>query len=404
MRGIINIYTIAILLASSFFTACQKGQHDGGTDGREQKGEVRPADYRFTRAGGAVPDGTAYTFVSYNKNKDNDTYGPNVTTLDGQFPVGQYAYLSNPVYKGILQPCEVDDGNGTNTGIPYHFTARNPQRGQALFDGDFKTVCVYPAMPLTGVSGGKDRVLFARGQECYASDPFQMRVDGYEIFDLDGAGAHSLTELRSKVIVDFVQGSANPFTLKDAKLVNPGKWGWYHPLHQMTSVSYDIDDPANIYDRISNPTEGDEEALGFSNNYPGTPGDLYETGLTGEGAVLYTTGYDEKDGFYFFSHDYQLSSLPQPGLAFSIDMAGGSFKIVVPLNITMERGYCYRFKLTVESVAIRVSFQVADWETGTIINDQIGGGKPEILGVWTVGGWVPGSPGGSGSDIGTPNP
>lgn len=384
---------MAAFLAAAALTACEKAAHTP-----EPEGEPRQVEYGMTRAGGTVPaDGTAYTFVSYNRNSDG-TYGPNTSVGNASYPqkpVGRYAYLADPQYKGILQPCEVDDAVGTATGIPYSYNGRAPQKGQSLYDGDFRTVCLWPALPVVSAPGGSHRVLFNRADEFYASEPFDMRVDGYEIFelDLDDNGNRPLAEVRSKIVVDFVQGTASPFTIRDLRLMNPGVWGWYQPLLRHTDISYDAGDAENIYERGVNETPGNEIDASAM---------ITATGLTGKGKTVYTTGDGVDDGFFFFSCDYQLDVLPQPGLAFLLDMNGSSFKITVPTNITMQRGQAYRFRLTVESVVIRATFEVVDWDTGEPVTDpDLGGSQEQILGTWTPDGWIPHA---SGGDIGTPNP
>lgn len=421
------IYIITAILA----VACSKPEHpETPADG----GVLRDVRYSLTRAGLPTPaEKTTYTFVSYNRNSDG-TYGPNTTTSDAssnaaykQQPIGYYAYLSDAEYYGILQPCEVDDAYGTKEGVPYGFVKREPQEGQALYDGNFRTVCLHPAMPVERiVATGSDRVRFERTEALYASEPFDMRVDGYEIFELDLEADpdtnptndpdlrknRPLIEVRSKILVDFVQGSDYEFTLDNVRLTNPGAWGWYQPLLQVTNVSYmDSADPDDIYETDINETAGNEIALNVSSDDGDASVELYDytdPDNTVKGDVLYSTtsrtlGESDGCGFFFFSNDYTKGNLLEPGIAFDLLMNGEGFAITVPLTMHMQRGYAYRFRLTVESLVIRATFQVVDWETGQAITDpDLGGGQEQILGIWTPEGWT--DTYNSGGDIGTPNP
>lgn len=360
-----------------------------------------------TRAGGTPPaDGTSYTFISYNEDPENGGFYPYTLTSEDenaatyhQKPVGYYAYMSDAQYKGILQPALLDDRVGTATSIPYGIISRKALNGQALYNGTFRTVCLQPGIGIVR-NGDFERGLFSLDQEAYATEPFDIKVDGYEIFELDveGEGPRQLIDLRSKVVMDFVQGGSETFTISAPVQINAGVWGWYHPLLQDNMISYDAADPGNIYDFRTNPTAGNERALTMSNNYGSVAGDIYSTGATGVNSVVYTTGKAFSDGVFFFPNNYLESKVLQPSIAFTLHRNGSSYDVVIPLNIEMKRGVCYNFRLIFTSASVKVTFRVAPWQLGQDENEDIGS-ESQILGIWTVRGWLPGNTSGS-EDIG----
>lgn len=396
-------------------SACHKG-------GNDPVPAVDPVlydvSYGLTRAGADAPaDGTAYTFVSYAKS--GDTYNVNPNWGSNQRPVGHYAYLADEIdYHGILQPCVVTNDGVTNTttGIPtpiapYEFEKRDNDSkwGQGLLNNDYRTVCIYPAKPLVPNGYGSYRVLLSRDEVLMASDPFDMQVQGYQIFELgeedtDGCNKLPIHDVRSKVLLDIVQGTNNTFTITDPVLENAGVWGWYHPLLQITSISYDDSTTHtppdglskgsgmyNVYDKTENPTAGSNVQLVISEDDPSAgTSDLYlNTSAQVKDGVVYTTGSGDDDGLFFFANDYPSDNFLQPGISFTLDMGGSQFPITIPLSIKMERNVCYYFRLTVESVVISVTFQKTGWISAGN-DDTIGYPAPEILGTWELTGWVPG--------------
>lgn len=366
-------------------------------------------DYLFTRADTSPPaEGTAYTFISYNRNGDG-SFGPNPDGSGNQKPVGHYAYMGNPAYKGILQPCTVDAGGAFVSGP-------TPANGQALYDGLFRTVCVHPAITLTAYtdpSGDTYRLIrFRRGDEVYISEPFDMNIDGYTLVALpeknDGEGL-PLHDIRSKVVFDIVRGNTTTnFAVNGFTLENAGAWGWYCPATQKTRIGYIDAEPDNIYDKDYNPTPGNSAALAVSpdGRLPSEGGyDLYyDASATAVGGIVYTTGYGADNGFFFFSNDYVTDTYLTPRLAIDMSFDGDSYQTMrIPLGIGMVGGMRYRFRLTVYSSSIRATFRVIPWAGDDDPGGTIGGPAEEIpLGTWTVDGWQPGNGGrteGIGGDI-----
>lgn len=386
MKKILFYTTILIISA----VACTK-------DPVEEEITPNQIEYLVTR--GITPldapsNDYTYTIVSYNRNSDNTTYGPNVSTeshylsaLYDQIPVGYYAYYADAKYKGVLQPADIDGD------YPHQAFSRDAKKGQGLYDGFFRTYYLHPAVPFTYSEDLRNnRVSFARRNPLYSSEHFDMQVNGYEIFDVDLTVGNSsaLTEVRSKVLLEFVQGTGQSFTITDVRLINAGEYGWYHPLLQNTKVSYDLSNEGNIYDRIENQTAGNSVSIPILATYPTTPtGDcLYTTGSSGIGATVYNTYSGTNDGLFFFSNDYQQDALLQPGITFKLSVGGSTaFDVTIPLNLTMLRNYVYRFKLTVESTSINVSFKEIIWNSVPIIDD-IGGIESKIYGVWRADGWT----------------
>lgn len=378
--------------------SCYKN-HETAETAREPSG----VEYSFTRAV-APADRTTYTFASYKADKNGD-YGPNPDMTGGQKPVGNYAYLDDPVYKGIFQPCIVGAG--------HKFVSVHAQSGQALLDGTFRTVCIHPAVGFTSHSSAElMAVRFERGDEVHISEPFDMKISGYTLVPLPSASSEEglpLRDLRSKVVFDIVKGNARTnFTISDFSLENAGEWGWYMPMSRETKIAYIASEPENIYDKDNNPTQGNIEPLTVSQSDPAAgDGDLYHNAAaTGVNDVVYTTGNGAANGFFFFSNDYTTDTCLTPRLAMNISFDGGATSQVmrIPFSIKMKGGTRYRFKLTVLSVAIRVTFTVVEWDGADDAGNPIGGGVDEIhLGTWTVEGWQPGN-GGSTEGIGGTNP
>jgi hypothetical protein len=449
MKPYLTLTVLFALPAALWLAGCAK---ENGGAAVPPVGDPVEIAYSLTRAAGepipAPPaDGTAYTFVSYNRNADA-SYGPNpqVDSPDDQRPYGYYAWLSDPAYKGILQPCDpadlVNDRTKANTTTP-----RNPANGQGLYNGQYMTVCLHPAVDLQGNGNGSMCLLLTRDDYRLASDPFPMNVQGYEVFPLpepynevDGhSSAVPIRDVRSKVFFDVIQGNPNAFTVTEPTIVNGGYWGWYHPLAQTTVISYDKGDGYdatlpyhsettadndgtngqtktgryNIYDRDRNPTPGSSEGLdmttdmsglndpavqGLANTFYGPA--TFAIPADGEGEVIYTTGRKAGDGIFLFANDYSSNEFLQPSLTFKIDMGGSRFNIVIPLAIKMEANHAYLFRLTVESVVIRVSWQVVPWN-GHDHSGGIGEDADNILGTWTPEGWTPYD---HTEDIGTPEP
>lgn len=450
-----TLAALPALFAALGLAGCAR---DTGGTPEPPAGEPVEIVYSLTRAvGEPIPEppaeGTAYTFVSYNRNSNDGTYGPN--PLEGvnaglQRSYGYYAWLSDPDYKGILQPCNLADlANDRTQANPAN--PRNSANGQGLYDGWFQTVCLHPAIGLEDNGYGAKSVLFTRNDYRLASDPFEMNVRGYEVFPLpepydevDGySSAVPIRDIRSKVFFDVIQGTPYPFTITEPTIVNGGFWGWYHPLAQTTLVSYDKgdaydttrpyhDDAAttdndganglpktgryNIFDRVRNPTVGSSEALNTSTDMSGLndpaaqalPNTFYgpatfSPSADGEGEVIYTTGRRAGDGIFLFANNYTSNDFLQPSLTFKVVMNGEPFDILIPLAVEMEANHAYLFRLTVESSVIRVSWRVVAWNGHDYSDNDVGGDPDRILGVWTQPeGWTPHDE--PSEDIGTPEP
>lgn len=400
-----SIIYITAIFAGAFMTGCEHSEDIGTKD----VGILQTMDYAFPFSGGnAEPvNGATFTFVSYHAHEDGTTSLIPDSDKDQQ-PIGRYAWLSDGKYKNILQPCDLNND--------YTYAGRNPQNGQALLNGDYMTVCLHPAVPVEGNGRGAHCVPFKRDDVVMASEPFGMSVKGYEVFSLPVK--FSVTEIRSKILLEFEQGGDNEITIENVSLMNPGYYGWYHPLTGSTDISYNESNPKDIYD-YENRDQLDNTFV--SMDVSDNPGDydpnsandksgafdIYETGETGKGAIVYTTGKKNADGLFLFANDYESDYFPQIGLTF--DFYSGSDPEVkqasIPLNINMKHGECYRFKLTFTSTEIKVSYSIRPWDGDGVDDDQtIGGNPPEIpFGSWSIKEWDSGEGGGE-IGIGKPKP
>lgn len=414
-------------------------------------GDLYPINYSVTRSIGenapAPPEeGTAYTFVSYRYNSGDITnplnYGPNYEYYSNR-SLGYYTYLQDEnTWKGILQPCNIEEPN-TRWKVQEREVTPDPTNpgvnGQALLNGDYMSVCLHPATDLFNNGAGSFRLLFTRTDERYASDPFHINVQGYEVFSLpepynDGKNTIPLRDIRSKVWFDIIQGTNHKFRIIEPQLINAGYWGWYHPLLRNTQISYEAgtqyettdefhyddltgpgDDSAatipktgrySIYDKddpyYQNATSVemlDIESGAAPTDGNGAPDTIYgpvEFGnpADGNGQVIYTTGRGSEQGIFFFANDYRSTDkYLQPGIFFKLQLGDGldmsQYNINIPFDIDMKPNHAYLFRLTVESAAIRVHFRTMPWEGSHNNGGNIGDNDDWItLGMWTVAGWV----------------
>lgn len=412
--------------------------------------ELSPIYYSVTRAAGenapAPPEeGTAYTFVSYRYNSGSLTdplnYGPNYQYANSR-TLGYYTYMHDEtIWKGIMQPCNIELPNTRwkTQGREVSPDPNNPDvNGQALANGNYMSACLHPAVDLFNNGSGSFRILFTRTDERYASDPFPINVQGYEVFPLpepynDDKHTIPIRDIRSKVWFEIIQGTNHNFRIVDPQLINAGYWGWYHPLLGNTQISYEAgtkyettgefhddnlsgpgDDSSattpktgrySIYDKddpyYQNATsvealDVDPGAAPKDGN--GTPDTIYgpeefTNPADGKGKVIYTTGHGSEQGIFFFANDYRSTDkYLQPGIYFKLQMGEGNdtgeFKINIPFDIDMKPNHAYLFRLTVESSVIRVHFRTMPWEGSHNNGGDIGHNDDWMtLGLWTVDGW-----------------
>jgi hypothetical protein len=427
------LYMVVPLMALWGCTSESPYDNPGGA------GEPTPIQYSTSRALGhdapAPPDNdVVFTFISYRFASgdltDMQDYLPNPPYLTNK-PLGHYAYMHEEnTYKGIMQPCDIYKAGAT----PWLSTIREPQRGQALLNGQYMSVCLRPGIELFNNGDGSDRLLFKRSDERYASDPFPINVRGYEVFPLpepynDDKYTVPIRDIRAKVWFEIIQGSDRAFEIVEPQLINAGFWGWYHPLLQTTQISYEAgtkyeesaefhddvlgpeDDSSisspktgrySIYDRddpyyqnASSTEDLDMDTSAAPTDGSGDPNTIYgpvtfADPALGNGKTIYTTGRMSEQGIFFFANDYRSSdSYLQPGIYFKLRMGVApdvsEFKINIPFDIDMKANHAYLFRLTVESSVIRVHFRPMPWE-----GDHSNGGDLGDLSDWmSIGVWRP---------------
>ncbi len=440
-------------------------------------GELVPIVYGVTRALGedapTPPLPTeVFTFISYRSitgnTMDITQYYPNApyTTGTGADGInsgtnkhqGFYTYLPQEgTWKGIMQPCSIVPTPEAPDNSRWYSETRDPQSGQALMNAYYMSVCLRPGVELFNNGAGSERLLMTRNDVRYASRPFRINVQGYEVFPLpepyEEGSKHTLLlqDLRSKVWFEIIQGTERTFTIPEPpKLMNAGYWGWYHPLLETTQISYekgtrydDSNDPLDVYentyefhDEVLDQPDDDlaatpplrstgrysiydktdprfqnafsEEELDIDSgpaptDGTGAPQTFYGPAAAGEGNVIYTTGYSFEQGIFFFSNRYRTSDeYLQPGIYFELSMGGEGFKINIPFDIDMEPNHAYLFRLTVESSVIRVHYRTVDWEGVQNNGGGLGGDQDDwtVLGTWSPAGWVPHTMNGGDNDIG----
>ena len=355
---IIQALAIPLLIAS-----CSK---EGAAP--EEKGVPIGIDYGSRADGhsGATKTGRTFTVVSYPELTNEPV------STDSQRPTGFYVYDEAAV-GGIFIPADV-----TPT-VPHSYVQRNPAKGQALLAGNYRTALVSPAYPMTASTQlGSQRIVFQRTEEIFSCPWFPMTVTGYEVFALPDD--LEMRDLRASVLLEIWQGGTSGYVVQNGSavaekgnLLNAGTYGWFHPLHRQTTLSYGT---------LASPSfdgGGTEEI------------DIPATGNTGTGIMTHAT-----DEIYVFSAEYSSEYVLPMAFAFDLLMDGQTdpFRLNIPLSIDMAMGKRYKFKLTVKSRGVILSYTVKDWNTGyDDTGEEIGGdGDIEIpYGQWTAeGGWKPG--------------
>ncbi len=399
--------------------------------------EPVPIVYGVTRALGEnapppPPADEVFTFISYRLISGVATeitnYYPNAP-YDLNKHQGFYTYLPDGgQWKGIMQPCSILEPN-----TRWSSTERAPQQGQALVNGNYMSVCLRPGVELVDNGAGSQRMLITRNDERYASAPFNINVQGYQVFALpepyDDGNTLPLHDLRSKVWFDIIRGTDRPFSIVNPRLINAGFWGWYHPLLQTTLISYEagshyLTTTEFHYDDLSAPGDDSAAATPKTGRYSiydrddpfyqnatsienltvnsgaaptdgtGTPDTFYGPVAALDGEAVYTTGHGFEQGIFFFANNYRTSDrFLQPGIYFELEMGEGdnrsSFKINIPFDIDMKPNHAYLFRLTVESSVIRVHYRTAPWEGSVGNGGEVGGDYYDwvYLGLWSAEGW-----------------
>ena len=338
--------------------------------------------YSFSDSRSAPADGTTFGFISYTHNTTTGITVQDPLPSSGTF-YGSYAYFA--ALPGIMTPCDVD--------ASFDFTARNPAKGQALIAGDYKTFCVSPAIPVTPYKGSQ-RFRYTRNQELDAAKvPIDMEVTGYNVFDIPtlSGGTLELSDVRAKISIEIIKGGTSDFTINNPSLENAGTFGWYHPLLQISDISYNTD-PSYIDTPLEN-----SEPLSIS-TFPTTTGDLV---YNPDGLGLPFTGTDpvvyRAENMFVFANKYVTGYAPVPiRLDFQLVMSGSPFNMQIPLGVDMESSTHYKFKIVVKSTIVILYYSVVDWETGYDNIDEIGGAGETLIASWNLSAWVDGYPGGSG--------
>lgn len=429
----------AILYTFALAALCGCVEEPAGTQIVEPTDELTPITYGVTRAKGEnapppPPEDQVFTFISYPLSSGTagivTNYYPNAAMGYNKHQ-GYYTYLPDEdVWGGVMQPCSIEAPN-----TRWSSTERDPQQGQALANRQYMSVCLHPAVELFNNGAGSERMLFTRRDVRYASAPFAINVQGYQVFALpepyDDGTTLPLRDLRSKVWFEVIQGTDREFRITEPKLINAGFWGWYHPLLETTQISYErgsrydsgsnefhdetLDQPGDdssvttpktgryrIYDKADPvfQSETSEEALTIvpdaaPNDGSGLPDTFYGPATYGKGNTIYETGRNFEQGIFFFANNYRTSTdYLQPGIYFELEMGEGdevsNFKINIPFDIDMEPNHAYLFRLTVESAAIRVHFRPAPWEGVHANGGDIGGDDTPwtLLGTWESAGWI----------------
>lgn len=367
-------YIYPFLMFAATLGACSSGDDTAATE-TEQTPVVVDYSSSTRMTGGLADDGDAFTFISYMTKDANGTERANPGLLSNNADYrGFYMYDTGG---SLLVPVAVS----ATTYKPNPAT-RNNGYAQKLNAGTYRTVVMYPAVPLTySVPELGFMARFKRLEDVYASyhdnvdvedatpREFEMLVqDNLAVYDVP-AGI-KMYPTKSRITVHFFSSTGVNYQIPTGglKLVWGGTEGWYNAYTGKTYPSYSSTAGVYAYDNAT-PTEDDVQNFKDS----GLSTVTIPTG--GPYTEMYRIEDEPVFAANYTGNDFYVKPLTLR-VVLRMPLGGGTADMTsdLPIKLNMERGKTYEFYVDVKSGLFEIWYEVKGWvpENGDDGSQNIG--------------------------------